>query len=334
MAEVKKDLIIIGAGPAGLSAAITAESERLDTLVLDAGERLGGQAGTSSFIENYPGFPHGISGAGLMSKFIDQALRFTTDFVGPTRAEGIERVDDGLEVRTDDGVSYLGETVLIASGVRYRTLRAHNLTAYLGRGATYGSPDLSVSYDDKKVLVIGGANSAGQAAHHLSTFNGCDVKMFVRGDSIEKGMSGYLVDKIYDQPNIDVHTGTSLQCIEGDGRVQKAHYIENGQDMTCDVDEIFVMIGAAPSTLWLPEFAKDERGFIVAGTDHNIESTQEFMERTGGRKPLTHETSMPGVFTAGDIRSGTDKRVALAAGDGAGVVPDIHRYRTYESREE
>lgn len=334
MSENRHDLIVIGAGPAGLSAAISAESERVNTLVLDAGEKPGGQAGTSSYIENYAGFPDGVSGEELMGRFIDQALRFTTEFEGPTRANRIiPQGAEGFEVQTEEGASYLGGAVLIACGVEYRILRARNLSAYLGRGANYGSPDLDVSYENKRVIVVGGANSAGQAACYLASFEGCEVKMFIRGDSIEKGMSGYLIDKIAALENVEVQVQTELQGVDGSGRVETAFYTcaEEEGEQTCSVDEVFVMIGSEPRTLWLPELQKDDRGFIVAGSDLGEEARGEFIETTGGRAPLAHETSMPGVFTAGDIRCGTHKRVALAAGDGAAVVPDIHRFRTHQS---
>jgi thioredoxin reductase (NADPH) len=332
MSEYKHDLIIVGAGPAGLSASISAESERVNTLILDAGEKPGGQAGTSSFIENYAGFPDGISGAELMGRFIDQALRFTTEFEGPTRVNSITpRQGEGFEVRTEDGDSYLGGAVLIACGVEYRILRARNLSAYLGRGANYGSPDLNVSYENKRVVVVGGANSAGQAACHLASFEGCQVKMFIRGDSIERGMSGYLIDKINALENVEVTVQTELKGVDGEGCVETVFYKQSGHDeeYTCEADEIFVMIGSEPRTLWLPELEKDDRGFIVSGSDISEDGRAGFIETTKGRAPLAHETSMPGVFTAGDVRCGTDKRVALAAGDGAGVVPDIHRFRSY-----
>src|SRR5580704_6685145 len=173
------DLIIVGAGPAGLSAAINAESERIDSLVLETNNRLGGQAGTSTNIENYPGFPEGVSGEELTGRMIDQALKFSTEFLAPVRLDGVEETDNGILVHSDEGESFLGRSVLISCGVEYRRLRARNLAAYLGRGAMYGSPDISVPYKDKCIVVVGGANSAGQAALHLS--QGCEVHLAVRG---------------------------------------------------------------------------------------------------------------------------------------------------------
>lgn len=323
--DERYDLIIVGGGPAGLSAAINAESERINTLVLDSANQLGGQAGTSSLIENYPGFPGGVSGKRLTSLMIDQALQFNTEFIAPWRAEKIELVEDGLVVH-DDTESILARTVLVSAGVEYRRLVVPNLAAYLGRGVTYGSPKLGDTYENKSLFVVGGANSAGQAAMHLSQFSKCEVGLVVRGSSIEEKMSSYLSDRITSTPNIRVYTETEIASVDGDGRLKEITVQSNEQQQTLLADELFVLIGAAPKTGWLPvEVQKDDYGFVKAGGDIGEEARHEFLE-AHQRTPLVHETSVPGLFVAGDVRCGTTKRVASAVGDGATVVPDLHRY--------
>ncbi len=319
------DLIVVGAGPAGLSAAINAESERIDSLVLESSHRLGGQAGTSTRIENYPGFPDGVSGDELMGRMISQALKFTTEFAAPVRAERLEKTEDGILVHADEGERFLGRSLLIACGVEPRRLRARNLAAYLGRGAIYGSPDIEIPYEGKRIVVVGGANSAGQAALHLS--KACDVHLVVRGTSIDDKMSAYLTDRIAANQNVQVHTQTELFGVDGDGRLRKATVKRGDELQEWDVDEIFVMIGAVPKTHWLPDVVdRDEAGFVIAGSDLSADSRARFADQNGGRQPLAHETSMSGLFVAGDGRFGTIKRVASAVGDGSAVVPELHRY--------
>lgn len=322
------DLIVVGAGPAGISAAINAESERLETAVVDASERIGGQAGTSSLIENYPGFPDGISGDELMGLMAQQARRFTTEFNGPTRITDISRADGGLILNAEEDGSFVGKTALLATGVQHRQLKnVTNLSAFLGIGAAYGSPIRTQPYDGKKVIVIGGANSAGQAAHHLSEFDACSVHLVVRGESIEDKMSGYLVDKLAKKDNVEVHTHTELKEVDGDERLSEVVLTGPEGDFRMEIDELFIMIGAAPKTLWLPKAVlKDDQGFVVTGSDIPHEAREAFREETQGRSPFAHETTMPGLFAAGDIRCGTTKRVAFAIGDGASVVPELHRY--------
>lgn len=328
----RHDLVIVGAGPAGVSAAATAESERIDTLLLDSSMKIGGQAGTSSFIENYMGFPEGISGDRLMGLMIDQALRFNTEFIAPVRVKDIERTDEGIVAVTDDAETFLGQAVLLSMGVEYRLLRARNLAAYLGRGANYGSPNQSNTYENKNVLVVGGANSAGQAAFHLSEFDACEVHMAIRGGSIEDKMSGYLVDKVKDRKNISVHTNTELTALNGNGHLERVTLKTDDSVDELEIDEVFILIGSVPKTAWLPEqIARDDQGFIIAGTDISADVRSQFMEETGNRPPFANETSMPGVFVAGDVRCGTAKRVALAVGDGASVIPQLHRLRALES---
>ncbi|HEX4774551.1 MAG TPA: FAD-dependent oxidoreductase [Candidatus Saccharimonadales bacterium] len=325
------DLIVVGAGPAGLSAAINAESERIDTLVLESNNRLGGQAGTSTRIENYPGFPEGVSGEELTARMIDQALKFETEFLAPVRADSLEPTEGGIVVCSDEGEKFMGRSVLITCGVEYRRLRARNLAAYLGRGASYGSPDISTPYRHKKIVVVGGANSAGQAALHLA--KACEVHLAVRGSSLDDKMSAYLTDRIADNDNIQVHTGCEVVGVDGDGRLKQVT-IKNGDTLTdMAVDEMFILIGSVPKTHWLPDaVARDRGGFVIAGGDLTHESRDQFSEKTEGRQPFAHETLIPGLFAAGDGRFGTIKRVASAVGDGAVVIPELHRYLSLQGR--
>jgi thioredoxin reductase (NADPH) len=319
------DLIVVGSGPAGLSGAINAESEGIDTLVLDAGDRPGGQAGTSTCIENYPGFPGGVTGQRLMSSMVDQALGFTTEFLAPVQAEGITPTGEGYAV-TDDRDTFLGSAVLLGTGVQYRRLKVPNLAAYLGRGVHYGSPRLSEEYEGKELLVVGGANSAGQAAMHLSKFTECAVHMVVRGQGLSVGMSEYLSDRIDQTPNVQVHTETEVVGVDGDGRLKEVMLKHGDRVNRVPADELFILIGAQPKTTWLPDaITTDKIGFVQTGGDIPAEARDAFYEATG-RQPFAHETGMPGIFVAGDVRFGTTKRVAAAVGDGATAIPELHRY--------
>lgn len=322
------DLVVVGAGPAGLAAAIGAESEWLETVVLEGKGRLGGQAGTSSLIKNYAGFPGGISGPDLMGRMTDQALEFDTRFEAPERATGIIRTDEGLVVTTE-AKEFIGRTVLLSCGVDYRKLGATNLAAYLGRGVAYGSPHMANKYDDKKLFVVGGANSAGQAAVHLSQFTNCDVHILIRGKSINEKMSGYLIDKISETPNIKVHTSTEVVAVQGNGCLGEITVVQEEQEVALPADEMFVMIGAEPRTGWLNEkVLRDRTGFVLTGTDIPLEERAKF-EGDCGRPPFAHETSMHGVFAAGDVRHGTVKRVGYAVGDGGAAVAELHQYLSH-----
>jgi thioredoxin reductase (NADPH) len=326
----RHDLVVIGAGPAGLNAALTAQSERIKTMVVDGGVRVGGQAATSSKIENYAGFPDGISGHDLTALMVKQALKFNTTFMGPSRVTDVLPVEEGMLVCTDEGEKYLGQVALLTTGVEYKSLKARNMSAYTGLGVNYGPAPIAADYSDKKVIVIGGANSAGQAAVNFSAFQACEVDLIIRAASIEEKMSGYLIDQIAERENINVQTSTEVIGVDGNGTLNKATLYNNGtkEARDVDVDEIFVFIGSIPKTLWLPDAVlRDEKGFVMSGVDLPAEQREEFMKQTGGRPPFGHETSMPGLFVAGDVRSGIPKRVNIATGDGANAVVEIHSYR-------
>lgn len=316
------DLIIIGSGPAGLSAAINAASEGLETLVIDGNPNgLGGQAGTSSKIENLIGFPDGITGQELTARSIAQAYKFGVEFQNPVSAASLNRQGQNWQITDTYGVQYLARTVLVATGVSYKRHPASALNKYLGSSVRYGSPSLSETYDSQRIAVIGGANSAGQAAVYLSACKNCTVDLLVRGNSIADKMSAYLVDRIQETKNITVHTNTSVVGVIEENRKLKELAITNSRDTgplnflpTC---RVYVMIGAMPSNYWLQGLvALDSDNFIITGREASI-----LYGRT-----LLHNEAAPGLFVAGDTRADSVKRVAAAIGDGSAAVNSIHAY--------
>lgn len=327
-AESLHDLVIVGAGPAGLQAAVYARYEGIDALVLDSGVQIGGQAGMAKHIENDAAFPGGISGADMMARMADSAATSDTDYVGPTRAEELSRTDEGIAIRTDDGETYLSRTVLLSTGVELRRLNARNMAIYGGRGVNYGVIPRSVDYSGKKVVVIGGANSAGQGALTLADFDACEVDLLIRGDSIEEKMSRRLIDLIRANEDIKVRTNTTLTGVDGDGWLNKVTVKSgDGEETDMPADEVFVFIGSIPKTFWLPpSIATDERNYVTSSNHLSEEVRDTFMEETGGRPPYGHETSMPGVFVAGDVRSGTKRRIVVAKADGALAIDDVYNY--------
>lgn len=321
-----RDLIIVGGGPAGLSAAVNASSEKIGTLLLDGNQRLGGQAGTSSNIENYAGFPCGVTGQDLADRMVKQALRFGTEMLAPVMASRIVRDESGLLCVSDDaGDRFLTRSVVLASGVRYRRLPIPNVVAYLGNGVSYGSPSLQDSYTDQELFVIGGANSAGQAAVHLSDCPNCTVHIVVRGDSLDLKMSHYLIEKIEERSNIQVHTKSEVVRLIGEDKLERVIMRSPEGDREMPADRLFAMIGAVPNTIWLDGTIALDRGYILGGRDLPQEARDAFQEGCG-RPPFDSETSMPGVFVTGDVRANAVRRVAAAVGAGSMVVPDLHRH--------
>lgn len=322
-----RDLIIIGGGPAGLSAAVNASSEKIDTLLLDGNQRLGGQAGTSSNIENYAGFPCGVTGQDLTDRMVKQARRFGTEMLAPVMASRISRdADTGLITVVDDaGDQFTTRSVVLASGVRYRRLPVPNVVAYLGNGVAYGSPSLQDSYSDQELFVIGGANSAGQAAVHLSDCPKCTVHVVVRGEGLDLKMSHYLIEKIEERDNIQVHTKSQVVRLIGDDKLERLILRTPEGDQEMLADQLFAMIGAVPNTVWLDGTIELSKGYVLGGRDLNTEVRDQFQSGCG-RLPYDSETSMPGVFVAGDLRANAVRRVAAAVGAGSMVVPDVHRH--------
>jgi thioredoxin reductase (NADPH) len=316
------DLVIVGGGPAGLAAAVYGASEGLRTVMVER-EAPGGQAGQSSRIENYLGFPAGLSGSDLARRGTDQARRLGAELLTVKDAQALRVEGAGRIVELGGGGSLSANCVLVASGVSYRHLDAPGFDEYTGAGIYYGaSMSEARSCSDQHVVVIGGANSAGQAAVYFSNFAG-KVTMLVRADSLAKSMSHYLIEQIAAIPKIEVRTGAQAIAASGeDGHLRTLRIRHaDGSETSEDVDACFVFIGAAPRTDWLEGVvARDERGFILAGNDVRDRGWPL------ARDPYVLETSVPGVFVAGDVRARSIKRVASAVGEGSMAVSLIHEY--------
>jgi thioredoxin reductase (NADPH) len=317
------DLVIVGAGPAGLSAAVYGASEGLSTVVLDAGG-IGGQATSSSLIRNYMGFPRGVSGSQLAEQAYNQAWVFGGRFAFMQRAVALERDGDRLAVTLAEGPRVTGGALILASGAAYRRLDVPELEALHGAGVFYGGASSEGhTMGGKDAFVVGGANSAGQAAVHLAR-HARRVTLVVRARSLGASMSHYLVHELEGTPNVEIRTGTEVVGGGGEGRLQELVLRDaaTGERHTVAADGLFAMIGADPRTDWLPpELARDERGFLMTGAD--VPGTGRWPLE---REPLLLETSMPGVFAAGDVRHGSVKRVASAVGEGSIAVQLVHRY--------
>ena len=326
------DLVVIGAGPAGLAAAVYGASEGLETLIVE-GEAIGGQAGSSSLIRNYLGFPWGVSGAELAGRAAEQAWLFGATFLFMRRATEMYRVGDEIVVSLSCGQEVTTKTVIIASGVSYRRLDVSDLEDLRGAGVFYGAAVSEArAVQDKDVYVVGAGNSAGQAATHLSKY-ASRVTIVARGESLASSMSDYLIKEIEGAGNIDVRTNMLVVGGGGKGRLESLVLEDavSGERETVDAAALFVLIGAQPHTGWLPEeIERDEVGYVVTGPDLMQRSPEDWpLERA----PLMFETSMPGVFAAGDVRFGSVKRVASAVGAGAIAVQSVHEYLGQMSRE-
>jgi thioredoxin reductase (NADPH) len=316
------DLAILGAGPAGLAAAVNGASEGLRTLVVEPWS-IGGQAGSSSMIRNYLGFPRGISGAGLAHRAWEQAVLFGAEFVFTQRAVALRPRGDQRLIALSSGETAAGRAVIVAAGVTYRRLGIPALDRLVGMGVFYGAAGAEASaMAGEQVYVVGGANSAGQAALHLARF-AARVTLLVRGDSLAAGMSDYLITQLQVTPNVDVRLRTRVVDGHGEARLEAltVEDIRTGQRQQVPATAVFVLIGAEPHTSWLSGVLQlDDRGFILTGRD--IPQPAWPLQRA----PLPFETSLPGVFAAGDVRYGSVKRVAGAAGEGAVAVGSVHQY--------
>jgi thioredoxin reductase (NADPH) len=321
------DLIVIGGGPAGLGAAVYGASEGLRTVLV---ERLatGGQAGQSSRIENYLGFPDGVSGAQLTSRARRQATRFGAEVLTTREVTGLEVRGSARRVTFADGTFIDGHTVLLATGVSYRRLDAPGLDELTGRGVYYGSAlTEAAACQDQDVFIVGGANSAGQAALFLSRY-AKSVTLLVRAPSLEQSMSYYLVRRIAENPTISVRTCTEVAGAAGSEHLEQLTLRDTarGSTETVDAQWLYLFIGAEPLTEWLGDVVvRDARGFVVAGPDLSA-GGQRPRGWTLDRLPYHLETSVPGVFVAGDARADSAKRVASAVGEGAMAVMLVHRY--------
>jgi thioredoxin reductase (NADPH) len=321
------DLIVIGGGPAGLGAAVYGASEGLRTVLVER-TATGGQAGQSSRIENYLGFPDGVSGAQLTDRARRQAIKFGAEVLTTRDVVGLEVCGSARRVTFADGTSIDAHTVILATGVSYRLMDAPGLTDMTGRGVYYGSALTEASAClGQDVYVVGGANSAGQAAVYLAR-HAQSVTILVRGSSLEKSMSYYLIRQIADIPNISVRTCTEVVEAKGSDHLESLTLRDTGKGTTESVDAqlLFLFIGAAPLTDWLEGVVvRDSRGFVVAGPDLSPAGERPASWELD-RMPYHLETSVPGVFVAGDARAESAKRVASAVGEGALAVMLVHRY--------
>lgn len=322
------DLVVVGAGPAGLAASIYAGSEGLRTVVVEQ-EVPGGQAGYSASIENYPGFPDGLSGSDLARRTVEQAERFGVEIIVTRRATRLRA--DALDrfVTLDDGTELASQAVLLALGIGFRWLEAPGCPSLVGAGIYYGAATAeATACRGQEVFILGGGNSAAQAALLLAQ-HAKHVTILALEPTIEETMSQYLVDRIRRTPNITVRTRSTVAAAEGNGHLERMtiQEVDTGQTQVVPANSLFVFIGATPRTDWLGDvIARDKDGFVIAGLQ-----CADGSERIPGwsleRAPFELETSLPGVFVAGDVRRGSVKRIASAVGEGAMAVQSIHRYR-------
>jgi thioredoxin reductase (NADPH) len=319
------DLVVVGAGPAGLAAAVYGASEGLDTLLLDS-TSAGGQAGTSSRIENYLGFPTGLSGLELTGRAVVQAEKFGARVAFPCRVASLEHRGGWFAVALEDGSEVATRSVVIATGAEYRRPPVEGWGDIEGTGIYYAATETEARLcSGTRVAVLGGGNSAGQAALFLSQ-RGCDVHVVIRSHDLGKSMSRYLVDRVLADPRITVEAGTEIRAVHGSDRLTGLTYerTATGERGTVDIGALFCFIGAVPATDWLSGCLQtDERGFVR--TDRDLVGIDRSEQWTAlGRAPLPYETSQPGVFAVGDVRSGSTKRVAAAVGEGSTAVRSVH----------
>ena len=304
------DLLIVGAGPAGVAAAVYAGAEGLRALVVED-TAIGGQAGTSSRIENYMGFPTGISGSDLIYRGQIQAMKFGTRFAMPRRVARLERSDDGGFSATLDDETHIGaKAVLVATGVQYRELPLEGRKAFEGAGIFYAATEMEARFcREKSVAIIGGGNSAGQAAMYLSRV-AKHVHIMVRGDSLAASMSSYLSDRLRADPGITIHYGTQIKALQGGEWLESVELATSDGTDHMDCGALFIMVGAAPNTDWLADLVDlDEKGFVRTG------------DAAGQGSPF--QTSCAGIFAVGDVRAGSVKRVASGVGEGSVVISAI-----------
>ena len=314
------DLLVIGGGPAGLAAAVYGASEGLRTVVLEA-EAVGGQAGTSSMIRNYLGFPRGVSGMRLASRARTQATRFGARLFTGRKVKGLELGDH--HTITFDGGTLRARSVLIACGVRYRRLGVESLEELVGLGVHYGAASsVAREMEGRDVFIVGGGNSAGQAAIHLARF-ARSVTIVVRRSGLAETMSAYLVHEISTHGRISLRTGSRVVDGGGDGRLEWIDLDHEGTVERLHADGLFLLLGANPGCDWLPDgVSRNEQGFVLTGRDIPKDRWRD------GRPPAPLETAVPGIFAAGDIRAGSMKRVASASGEGASAVSQVHAHLT------
>ncbi|WP_382306008.1 FAD-dependent oxidoreductase [Herbiconiux sp. UC225_62] len=312
------DLVVIGGGPAGLAAAIYGASEGLSTVLVDA-IAPGGQAAATSRIENFLGFPFGVSGRDLIGQACLQALKFGVRVYAPCEAVALDSSGDVLEVTLADGAVIRARTAIVTAGAAYRTLNLDRWEEFERTGIYYAATQLELrQVSDSPVVVVGGANSAGQASLYLAA-NGCPVHLVVRGSDLGSRMSAYLVDRLQEDSRVQVHTGSRVVGLDGRDSLERVRIDSVGE---VDARGLFCFIGADPATGWLTALDRDVDGFLRTGADL---AAQSLAWQNLGREPLPFETSVPRVFAAGDVRRGSMKRVAAAVGEGSSAVASVHR---------
>jgi len=324
-ASVVRDLVIVGAGPSGLAAAVYAASEGLDVLVIEA-ESPGGQAGSSSKIENYLGFPMGISGQELTGRASAQAQKFGAKVLVANNVTKLNCEKQPYELAVDCGQTIRARTVVIASGAQYNKPKIDNLKQFEGQGVYYGATFIEAQLCGKEdAIVVGGGNSAGQAAVYLSQTSG-KVHMLVRSNQLSDTMSRYLIQRIEENPAIEIHYCTEIVALEGDSQLERVTWQDKntGETSTHDIRHVFIMAGGSPRTEWLQGCVKmDNKGFILTGRD--LDPVMHSFKWPLSRAPQMLETSLPGVFAVGDVRAGNVKRVAAAVGEGSIAIYLVHR---------
>jgi len=319
------DLVIVGGGPAGLAAAVYGASEGLRTLLVE-GEAPGGQAGTTSRIENYLGFPAGLSGADLARRAVIQATRLGAEILTPQEVRTVRREDPYAFLALADGTELSCQALILAMGVQYRRLEAPGVDALIGLGVFYGAAITeALAFRDRDVAVVGGGNSAGQAAVYLAGF-ARHVTLVVRGGRLEAGMSQYLVDQIAARPGIEVRLNANVSAVRGTDELEAITITDPSGTAEVPIEALFLFVGALPRTEWLGDLVeRDAAGFIVTGPA---------LARVDGRVagwPLAHEpflleTNTPGIFAAGDVRARSVKRIASSVGEGAMAVQFVHQH--------
>jgi thioredoxin reductase (NADPH) len=322
------DLVVVGGGPAGLAAAVYGASEGLRTLGVEM-VAVGGQAGASSRIENYLGFPTGISGTDLTQRALVQAEKFGAHLTSPCAATALREEAGHLVLRLSDGSDVAGRAVIVASGARYRRLDAARLEDFEGKGVYYAATDIEArECAASPVVIAGGGNSAGQAALFLSETGG-STTIVIRGPDLARSMSRYLIDRIVANPRIEVRTETKIAGLDGDRALRSVRLTSAAGEQVVPCAALFSFIGAEPASEWLSGCAAlDERGFVL--TDRSLASEQLGARWEAlGRQPLPYETNHPGLFAVGDVRAGSTKRVAAAVGEGSAAVRAVYEYLAF-----
>jgi len=323
-----RDVVIVGGGPSGLAAAVYAASEGLDALVIEP-ETPGGQAGSSSKIENYLGFPTGVSGQELASRAITQAMKFGAKIMVGHRVERLNCDRRPYQVYLDNGDAIATRSIIIATGAQYNKPALHNLEQFEGQGIYYGATYIEAQFcGGEEVVVVGGGNSAGQAAVYLAQ-TASKVNMLVRSDNLSDTMSRYLVQRIMENPAIELHYKTQITALDGNSRLEQVTWCNGGKNATTtrSISNLFIMAGASPRTGWLQGcLALDNKGFVLTGRDLDpVLADGAVLTWPLTRAPFMLETSLPCVFAVGDVRSGNVKRVASAVGEGSIAVHLVHR---------